>query len=187
MKRYRDRVGIPVSTGNFYRELQRLVESGLARTADRSLEGDPRRAPYVITDAGREAFRRWFADVPHATLASLHEDEISDRLAFLTDVSVADVRAMLDRLQDDLWMHAKMLERSRDAAAMGRTDGTRGLPLFGLIATRRIRHVAAEVAFLAELRETFDGWAEQQAVADKTIAAGRPATRNRSDAKGQRR
>ena len=159
MKKYRDRVGVHVSTGNFYRELQRLVEGGFARNADRSLGTDPRRAPYMITEAGREAFSRWFVDVAEATTASLHEDEVSERLTFLTDVSLADVRGMLDRLQDDLWLQAKVLERSRDAAiAKGSREDTHGLPVSALIVTRRIRHLAAEVAFLGELREAYDAW-----------------------------
>jgi DNA-binding PadR family transcriptional regulator len=162
MKKYRDRVGRHVSTGNFYRELQHLVEGGLARTVERSNETDPRRAPYTITDAGREAFCRWFIDVAQATMSG-HDDDVSDRLAFLADVPPPTVRAMLERLQDDLWMHAKALERCRDAALPAAANGgTGGLPVSALILARRIRHVAADVAFLADLRESYDAWAAGQ-------------------------
>jgi DNA-binding PadR family transcriptional regulator len=183
MKKYRDRVGGHVSTGNFYRELQRLVESGLAQTVDRLKDTDPRRAPYTITDAGRDAFCRWFLDVAQATMSS-HDDDVSDRLAFLADVPPPTVCAMLDRLQDDLWIHAKSLERTRDAIVPPKTQGsTQGLPVSGLILARRIRHVAADVAFLAELRETYDAWvAEQQqhmATPLQPNASGQSAARQR--------
>ena len=191
MKKYRDRVGAEIATGNFYRELQRLVESGFARAADRSTESDPRRTPYVITDAGCEAFARWFADVAHAARGSLHDDDVSDRLAFLADVPFGEVRAMLDRLQDDLWIQAKVLDRSRDRALANQVQSTTdGFPVFGLIVARRIRHVAAEVAFLAELREAYDAWLveRQQAITPvrSTSAPGRDSQRPRPEPKKQR-
>jgi DNA-binding PadR family transcriptional regulator len=74
-----------VSTGNFYRDLQRLVSSGLVRTIDRAPEGNPRRAPYQITEAGRDAFRRWFVDLGQIGIAGGHEDELYARIAFLGD------------------------------------------------------------------------------------------------------
>jgi DNA-binding PadR family transcriptional regulator len=190
MKKYRDRVGAHVSTGNFYRELQRRVEGGLVRTADRSTDGDPRRTPYAVTGPGREAFSQWFTAVAEAATGSLHEDEVSERLTFLADVPASEVRAMLDRLQDDLWMHAKTLERTRDAAVTSKAHaGTDGLPVFGLIMARRIRHVAAEVAFLGELRDAYDAWvaARRQVTAPGELAApARDASRPRPEPKRRR-
>ena len=49
VKEYRERSGMEVSTGNFYRELQRLVVDGLIRSAANPPEADARRTPYEIT------------------------------------------------------------------------------------------------------------------------------------------
>ncbi len=162
MKKYRERVGAQVSKGNFYRELQRLVEVGLAQTADRSVDGDPRRSPYRITDAGRDAFLRWFGDLSGMIVGSQHDDEISARLAFLADVPADVARAMLDQLQDALWMHAKLLERGRDQAAANAAGTARGLAVFPMIMDRRVRHCATEIAFLNDLRESYDAWVDRE-------------------------
>jgi DNA-binding PadR family transcriptional regulator len=159
MKEYRDRAGVQVSTGNFYRDLQRLVSGGLVRTVDRAPDGDPRRAPYQITDAGRDAFRRWFVDLGQLGIANGHEDELSARIAFLGDVDPADARAVLAHLQDELWARAKSLERAR-AAAMSQTTGdpSRGLPVLALMLGRRMRRIAAELSFLDDLRSSYEEW-----------------------------
>ena len=52
MKEYQEHTGLRLSTGNFYRELQRLSVEGLVRTASNPEGADPRRAPYRITEAG---------------------------------------------------------------------------------------------------------------------------------------
>jgi len=138
MKEYRDRAGVQVSTGNFYRDLQRLVSSGLVRTVDRAPDGDPRRAPYQITESGRDAFRRWFVDLGQLGIANGHEDELSARIAFFGDVDPADARA----------------------AALSRATGDppRGLPVLALMLGRRIRRIAAELAFLDDLRSSYEEW-----------------------------
>ena len=159
MKEYRDRAGVQVSTGNFYRDLQRLVSNGLVRTVDRAPDGDPRRTPYQITDAGRQSFRQWFVDLTQFGIGNGHEDELSARIAFLGDVDPADARAVLAHLQDELWVRAKSLERARAAAlANMSTDPNRGLPVLAIMLGRRMRRVAAELAFLEDLRGTYDEW-----------------------------
>src|SRR5437773_2069439 len=58
-KAYKLRSGGKISTGNFYRELQRLVADGLACTASNPPGADPRRTPYAITTVGRATFDAW--------------------------------------------------------------------------------------------------------------------------------
>ena len=178
MKEYRDRAGVLVSTGNFYRDLQRLVSSGLVRTVDRAPDGDPRRAPYQITETGRDAFRRWFVDLTQLGIANGHEDELSARIAFLGDVDPADARTVLAHLQDELWARAKSLERAR-AAAMSQATGdpSRGLPVLALMLGRRIRRLAAELAFLDDLRSSYEEWlATRPPVEPKPAAPDVPAS-----------
>ena len=168
MKEYRDRAGVQVSTGNFYRDLQRLVSSGLVRTVDRTPDGDPRRAPYQITDAGRQSFRQWFVDLTQLAIGNGHEDELSARIAFLGDVDPNDARAVLAHLQDELWARAKALERARAAALANLTsDPERGLPVLAIMLGRRMRRVAAELAFLEDLRGTYEEWLAKRSIVEK--------------------
>ncbi len=184
MKQYRERVGVQVNTGSFYRDLPRLVASGLVRTADRAAGGDPRRTPYQITDAGRLAFRRWFTDLSALVTTHTHEDELSARIAFLCDVDPDDARAVLEHAQNELWARAKSLERARAGAlAASSDDATKGLPVLALMLARRLRRVSAELAFLDDLRASYEEWlARARALetgpshADREPAPARPVT-----------
>jgi DNA-binding PadR family transcriptional regulator len=158
MRSYRERVGATVSSGNFYRELQRLVAEGLVATAARREDDDPRRAPYAITDAGRLAFRNWFTDTSHLGLADGRDDEFAWRLMFLSDVGPAEVRVVLEHIQERLWSHAKALERARAKVVAAGA----GLPVLALTIGRRIRRVAAELAFLDDLRAQYEEWLAAQ-------------------------
>ncbi len=190
MKAYRDRVGVQMSTGSFYRDLQWLVASGFVRVVDRASDSDPRRTPYQITESGRAEFRRWFTDVAQVTAGGKHEDELSERVAFLADVSPTEACAVLDQVQDDLWIRTKALERARSVALTDTaTQGTNGLPVRAIVLARRLRHIAAELAFLADLRQTYDSWlAEGTAACDSSPASGpKPVARQRAEAKSRRR
>ncbi len=163
MKAYRDRFGVNISTGNFYRDLQRLVAEGLVRTVERESHDDPRRAPYQITDAGRALFLRWFVNATAVFTTSGHEDQFAVRLAFLADVAPDDARRVLDFFQDELWGRAKSLERTRDATLAERErTGRDDFPVLALMLDRRIRRVAAEIAFLDAVRSTYDEWVSRK-------------------------
>ena len=82
VKAYRERSGVDVSTGNFYRELQRLVLDGLIRSASNPPGADARRTPYEITDVGISLFDEWFT-TRDAGAASLSEDDLSARALFV--------------------------------------------------------------------------------------------------------
>ena len=82
MKVFAERCGVRVSVGNVYRELQRLVAEGLIITAANPSGADPRRAPYAITDLGRDALDAWFAEPPETFMRST-VDPLSWRLALV--------------------------------------------------------------------------------------------------------
>ena len=160
MNEYRDRSGVQVSSGNFHRDLQRLVSEGLVRMVDCPADADPHQAPYQITEQGRQSFREWFTDLSQLGISNgPHEDELSARIAFLGDVDPADAHAVLAHLQDELRARANSLDQARSAALANATgDPERGLPVLALMLGRRMRRVAAELAFLDDLRITYDGW-----------------------------
>jgi DNA-binding PadR family transcriptional regulator len=113
MKEYRERAGVQISTGSFYRELARLVTEGLVRTASNPPGSDPRRAPYEITDLGATSFDAWFSE-PLGTDAGPHEDGLSARAVFLAEAGPAAARPALERWYDELVRgqvgHAELIE-----------------------------------------------------------------------------
>lgn len=153
MKEYRDRAGIQVSTGNFYRELARLVTEGLVRTAHNPPGTDPRRAPYEITDAGATAFDVWLHE-PLGSLLAGQDDGLSARAVFLADAEPEAVAAVLDRWQEELWLKGKVLERGRDQALAAPRSGDGASHTLPLLLARRLKHIAADLEFVDEVRAT---------------------------------
>lgn len=193
-KAYRDRVGVQVSTGSFYREFQRLEQDGLIRSVTRPSDGDPRRLPYEITPAGATAFNAWFRDLNSVPFAGgCPEDQLSARVLFLAVVAPADALFVLESWQAELFIRAKMLERSRDAAlAAARRAGPGKFPTLPFLLARRLRHVAADVAAVEDLRATFEGWLEaaprdRKAGAETAVPVPlRPAPATRRSVRGGR-
>jgi len=152
VKAYRERSGADVSTGNFYRELQRLVMDGLIRCADNPPGADARRTPYAITAVGGEVFDEWLA-AADAGAAGFAEDELSARALFLEDCEPTAWAAVLDHLQENLWFVGKTLERTRQQAlARAATPGGGAAAILPLLHTRRLKHLAANLEFAEELR-----------------------------------
>lgn len=161
---YRDRAGVEINSGSFYRELQRLVADRLVRVAD-SAEEDARRTPYVILDAGRSAFDRWLAS-RLAAVEPAADDEVGCRAAFLFEGDRDRMRAALSEWQEQLWIAGKTLERERlDAADLPGGDSARAA-ILSLLLARRIRHVAADLEFVAEAGSLFDRFREADAGVD---------------------
>lgn len=153
VKEYRDRSGLEVANGNLYRELQRLVTTGLVKSADRSDEEDARRVPYEITKAGRAAFDAWLSDP--RLLATEHADELCARAVFLDESDRARAEQLLVRWHDELWVRLKLLERSRELAKAD-ANGSRVSRTVVLLYARRLKHVAADIEFVQELRGAWE-------------------------------
>jgi hypothetical protein len=156
VKEYRERSGAEVSTGNFYRELQRLVVDGLIGSAENPPEADARRTPYEITAAGIAAFDEWFT-AREAAGGSCAEDDISARALFITDAEPAQVAALLDRLEENLWFAGKTLERMRQLA-LGRVSVPGRFEVLPSLLARRLKRLAADLEFLEEFRSAYAGW-----------------------------
>ena len=145
---YRARSGAQTNPGNFYRELGKLVDSGLLEQGVNPPDADARRIPYLITANGRDEFDHWLA-LPDTT-----EQELDSWLLF-AHLLVAEQRdRLLDRRQEELWLLGKTLTRAReDSLADSRKNGdAEGHRAAAALLLRRIKQVTAELEFLDEYR-----------------------------------
>lgn len=157
MKEYRERTGLKINTGNFYRELQRLVSEGLVETAQNPDGADQRRAPYKIMEEGAAAFDAWFSRPPVGF--GSYEDELTCRANFVVEVAPVVASGVLDRWREELWITGKMVERARERAlARQDDDPSPDLDSLPVLLGRRLKHIAADLEFLDELRDAFDRW-----------------------------
>ena len=180
VKEYRERSGSEVSTGNFYRELQRLVFDGLIRSASNPPDADARRTPYEITEVGAALFDEWFT-ARDAAGGACSEDDISARALFMADTDPAVVAALLEHMEENLWFAGKTLERTRQlllnrASEPGRFD------VLPLLLARRLKRVAADLEFLEEFQATYAQWlAATQQPAPPALAAVRARAARRRE------
>src|SRR5262245_36807789 len=107
MKGYRTVCDRKISTGNFYRELARLLSAECVETAERASDGDPRRTPYRITDRGVMCFDEWFA-APLPASDAERVDDLGLRLVVLPRTPPETLCQTLERWKDDLWLHVKL-------------------------------------------------------------------------------
>jgi len=158
MKEYRERAGVSVSTGNFYRELARLVVEGLVEPASNPPGNDPRRTPYRITDDGIGAFDAWFREPLGATIAA-HDDGVSARAVFLVEAGPEVAIAALARWREELWIQSKTVEHAREAALrLSAQDRGRKFAGLAVLLARRLKHIAADLDFLEEFRIAYERW-----------------------------
>lgn len=186
VKAYRERSGVDVSTGNFYRELQRLVLDGLIRSADNPPDADARRTPYEITPLGITVFDEWLT-AHDAAAGGWAEDEISARLLFADEADSATMLKVLDRLQENVWFYGKSLERARRQALAeaDAADAPATFRVLPLLLGRRLKHVAADIEFLGELRTRYQAFLDAGAAPLVAESASEPARTLR--AAGRRR
>ena len=152
MKAYLERSGQQISTGNFSRELGRLVAEGLVRTAVNPPGADTRRAPYEITFEGEIAFDEWLSQPPGGI--GNYEDELSSRAIFLTESKKLAAEALLARWREEIWFRSKMVERSREAVLKrNRQKSVQDFVALPVLLARRLKHLAADLEFIDELRE----------------------------------
>jgi DNA-binding PadR family transcriptional regulator len=156
MKAYRELCGVQISTGSFYRELQRLVSEGWITPTDDPGGADPRRACYTITAAGAIAFDVWLAERVDVGDAYV-EDDFSARALFIGNAGPGVVGSMLDRWREELWFHGKLLERARERIA-GSTRRREDLLPIDVFVARRLKHIAADLQFVDEFSAAYENW-----------------------------
>lgn len=159
MKAYRERSGLQVNTGSFYRQLQRLVAEGLIQTVANPADADPRRAPYQITETGEACFDTWLSG-PTGTGVGRYEDELSSRAMFLADAEPNIVLRLLDAWKEELWLKSKVHERTRSTLAPDSDVPSRSFTALPLLLARNMKHVTADIEFLEELSNAYTKWVE---------------------------
>jgi len=148
---YGRRSAISVSTGNFYRELQKLAGESLVATRENPPDADARRIPYQITEQGCREFDEWL------TSPCEHQADLSERLLFI-DLVPPEARArILEWWEEELWMRSKALARAREEALRS-TAGSARLDPLPLLLLRRMKLIAAELEFIKEFRLEFEAW-----------------------------
>ena len=177
VKAYRRRSGAEVSTGNFYRELQRLVVEGLICSSDNPPDADIRRTPYAITAEGIAQFDEWLT-ARDAAVGRISEDDLSARALFIAELDPPMASAVLDRLRDNLWFWGKRLERDRQLLLSQGDDANRpgGSTVLSLLLARRLKHVSADLDFIEGLSRQL---AEQRAEAEPAAPAKSRLVRKR--------
>jgi len=155
MKAYRDRTNLPIGTSSFYRELQRLAAEGLVCTVDNPRDADPRRAPYAITEAGGVTFDTWLCHADAIGMISA-QDDVSVRALFFDGADRAVVQQLIESWRTDLWSRGKQLETDRKALIAQRNQTGGPFDPWPSLLARRLKHVAADVDFLEELRRNYE-------------------------------
>lgn len=151
MKEYNRRTGREYGAGYFYRQLGELTDMGFIEPAEKKLGVDPRRSPYQITEAGIDAFDRWFAEVPREPL----ESDVTriGRAMFFNDVEPEAAARVLATWQRDLMDQARSLERDLEFAWRKRKDPTDVRPM---LIERDLARVDSDLGFLEAVGETIE-------------------------------
>jgi DNA-binding PadR family transcriptional regulator len=158
MTAYRVRSGTPASPGNFYRELARLETHGYVETGVNPPDADARRIPYHVTERGRGAFDRWLQAPP------LTEGELSGWILFAGRLPDRDRDRVLDSWEEQLWLRSQELSRQqREVLEQGKTARPAGeYQSLRVLLSRQLKHVAADLAFLEELRGDIKTWVAEE-------------------------
>lgn len=166
-KAYSEQSGSEISTGKFYRELQRLVDDNLIQTVPNPADADPRRSPYQITERGCDEFDGWLT-IPVDLGDGHSEDQISGRSLFLRGADSKLANLLIERWKEQLWVRSKVLERARENAR------AKGYDILALLLGRRLHYTAADIEFLETLQTTVSQPAPALALPERPASTMRP-------------
>lgn len=145
-KTYSEQSGTEISTGRFYRELQRLVDEELIHTVANPVNADSRRSPYEITEHGCRGFDAWLTQSGELGPAPL-QDAISARALFLHGAEPRVVAGLLVRWKQQLWLRCLDLEHDRNSARARRLD------VLAALLERRRKYAAADLDLVEALED----------------------------------
>ncbi len=150
MKDYEARSAMRISSGTFYRELQRLATEGLVRVVDTSPGVDRRRAPYEITDDGIAALEGWLTR-PTGNVTGAHHDELFARIVLLGYADAASMRRGLGYWREELHLLASKLARSLESDGAEKFECVGAEQARALMLVRRLEHVRVDLRFIDQL------------------------------------
>jgi DNA-binding PadR family transcriptional regulator len=159
-----------LSTGNFYRELQRLTCEGFVQTTENPQGTDTRRAPYQITQEGVAAFDAWLCKIS-VRVGEPHEDDLSVRALFFAYAPQERVIEALDNWHAAVWLEIKALERAQRIALSDNASTAHNFGALPYLLSRRQRYLTADLEFLAELRRGYMEWGASRSRSPETSQA----------------
>jgi DNA-binding PadR family transcriptional regulator len=138
------------NNNQIYRALIQLRNEGLVTVETRNQTSGPSKKIYTITQQGRDALRAWVGAAPEAPLL---RNGFLVQLAWADQLSPAELDGLLARYEDEV--EAQLLicreQRRRDELNPARTE--RETMLWHAVAENPVRHFAAELAWVQQLRQ----------------------------------
>lgn len=157
MKAYGERCGVRISIGNIYRELKHLVADEWIAATENPPEADERRVPYTITPRGRAALAAWLK-APADTIAKPPSlDAIAYRVALVEDIDPDVALSVLNVLHAELLGQTNAVEDERAAIAERGRRSVHAVDARVMLLSRRLKHLAADVEVIDELRTAIAG------------------------------
>ena len=176
VKEYRERSGIEVSTGNFYRELQRLVVDGLIRSTANPPEADARRTPYRSPSVGVVGRSTNGSPLPTRPAASSPRTICRRARCSWATPTRGRPRRCSSTWKRTSGSPARPWSARARSCSPGRRTPER-LDVLPLLLTRRLKRLAADLEFRRGLRDALRRVAGARAV---------PSARHRVGAKDAR-
>lgn len=134
------------NAGNMSKELRRLRDEGLVTPQSNAPGEDERRVPYAITPKGCRVIDEWL------TSQRAIEEDFDTWLTFLHLVPSDTCDRQLERLQDELWLHSKRINRAYEDALEARTRGQHDHASGEMRLLRQMKQISADLDFILELR-----------------------------------
>lgn len=146
----RARCGIGLNPGNVYREFGKLSSDHLIEPIERAPDVDPRRNPYRICAAGCDHFDAWLRS------PDTQEHDLANWLAFIDRLSADELPALLEEVQERLWLRSKSFVRDRDVLLINaRSRGERPEWQVGAVRSLfELKQVTAALELIDELRRS---------------------------------
>jgi len=94
----------------------------------------------------------------------MNDGDLAGWLLFVGRVPPADRERLLDRWQEELWVRSQELARQHRAAvdAAATAEASDDYEPLRVLLSRQLKHLAADLAFLEDLRSDLKGWAARK-------------------------
>jgi DNA-binding PadR family transcriptional regulator len=178
--------GRAISVGNVYRELGRLMSSGLVRPVAGSSAADPRRRPYEITAAGAAVFDAWLHGPCRDGADGIPDEEHALRAFFAHKVRSPAAGRVLGEWRQELRACRRDLIRAHhDLLSREGDNRDPAVSTLSLWLERQLKHLETDLEFIIRLEASLENERRAEATAageagapDRHLADGDDAHRN---------